>query len=142
MSRVEGSTVINTPPETVLEALEDVANAHEWVPSLEKIWDIQGKGTGCSYKWKYKLGAVSFNGSTQITMSTPTRFVMNTTGGVPSKWIWTMSQVDGGTKLNLAIDYEVPGAALGAIANRLVVEKQNERELTQALSNLKERLEG
>ena len=141
MSRVEGSITINTSSDEISNALEDVANAHEWVPSLEEIWDVQGQGTGCHYQWRYKLGAVSFKGKTQITMSTPSRFVMNTTGGIPSKWIWTMSPVEGGVKLNLAIDYEVPGSALGAIANRLIIEKQNERELTQALANLKARLE-
>jgi carbon monoxide dehydrogenase subunit G len=141
MSRVESSTTIGAPPEAIQAALENVETAHEWAPSLQKVWDVQGRGTGCTYKWTFKLGPASFDGSTEITESTPERFVMKTTGGIPSTWTWQMAPDGNGTELTVTIDYTVPGSALGALADKLVVEKQNRKELETSLATLKAKLE-
>lgn len=142
MSRVESSVTIAVTPEAIQAALEDVAAAPEWTPSLEKVWDIKGKGAGCTYKWNYKLGPTSLDGETEIVESSSERMVMQTTGGIPSTWTWTISPFGSRTRLHVVVEYTVPGAALGALANKLVIEKQNQKEADQALANLKIRLEG
>ncbi len=142
MAHVEGSITMGVSPEVIQTALEDVAHAPEWTPSLVKVWDIQGKGAGCTYQWTFKLGPTTFDGRTEITESTPERFVMSTTGGIPSTWTWMMTPIEDGTELKVTIDYTVPGSALGALADKLVVEKQNKKEMTEALAALKARLEG
>jgi uncharacterized membrane protein len=141
MSRVESSITIGAPPEAIQAALENVETAHEWAPSLQKVWDVRGRGAGCTYQWTFKLGPASFNGSTEITESTPQQFVMQTIGGIPSTWTWQMAPAGNGTELKVAIDYTVPGAALGALADKLVVEKQNRKELEASLATLKAKLE-
>ncbi len=142
MSRVEGSITINVSPEVVHTALEDVAYAPEWTPPLVKVWDIQGRGAGCTYKWSYKLGPTTIDGSTEITESTMERFVMNTTGGIPSTWTWIMTPVEAGTEINVAVEYSVPGSIFGAFADKLVIENQNKKAMTETLAALKARLEG
>ncbi len=142
MAKVEGSIHINVSPERVMEALLDVAAAPEWTPSLEKVWDVQGHGLGCTYQWRYKMGGMSFEGSTEITEATADRMVMKTTGGIPSTWTWTLTPANGGTDLQVTVEYTVPGSVLGAIANKLVIERQNQKETDQTLANLKARLEG
>ena len=142
MSNVEGVISIMAPPAKVHEALENIPHAPEWISSLQKVWDVEGKGKGCKYKWTFKMGGVNVDGATEVTESNADRFAMMTTGGIPSTWTWEMKPVDGGTELKLSIEYTVPGAALGAIANKLVIEKENEKELRSALVNLKGRLEG
>ena len=142
MSHVECTITINVPPAKVLEALEDVEHAPEWINSLEEVRDIQGKGKGCKYKWTFDLRGVPIDGSTEIIESTDSLFVMSTTGGIPSTWTWAMKPSGGGTELALKIDYTVPGSFLGAIADRLVIEGENQKELQAALANLKKRLEG
>jgi uncharacterized membrane protein len=142
MSHVESSVIIGVSPEAIQAVLEEVEAAHEWAPSLQKVWDVQGRGAGCTYKWNFKLGPASFDGATEITESTPARFVMKTTGGIPSTWTWLMAPVDDGTELKVTIDYTVPGSALGVVADKLVIEKQNRKELEQALATLKAKLEG
>ena len=141
MSHVEGNITLNVPPAKVREALEDVEHAPEWINSLEKVWDIQGKGRGCKYKWTFKLHGVSVDGSTEIIESTPDLFILSTTGGIPSTWTWAMRPAGSGTELALKIDYTVPGSFLGAIADRLLIEGENQKELQAALMNLKARLE-
>lgn len=116
--------------------------APEWAPSLEKVWDVQGHGAGCTCKWQYKMSGASFEGSAEITEASPERIVLSTSGGIPSTWVYELTPADGGTHLKLSIDYTVPGSVLGAIADKLLVERQNQKEIKQTLANLKARLEG
>ncbi len=49
---------------------------------------------------------------------------------------------DGGSRVELVVDYELPGSFLGEILDRLYVERRNEREAQHSLENLKDLLEG
>lgn len=142
MAKVESSIHVDVPPELVRDALLDVAAAAEWTPSLEKVWDVQGHGVGCTYQWQYKMGGVSFEGSAEVTAATSDRFVLKTSGGIPSTWTWGLTPAGNGTDLHLTVEYTVPGSVLGAIANKLVIERQNQKETEQAIANFKARLEG
>ena len=142
VAKVESTIQIDAPPEQVLETVLDTPATPEWAPSLEKVWDVQGYGAGCTYKWQYKMGGASFEGSAEITEASPERIILKTSGGIPSTWVYELTQADGGTQLNLSIDYTVPGSILGAIADKLLVERQNKKEINQSLANLKARLEG
>lgn len=142
MSYVEGSTIINVSASKIQQALEDVEHAPEWAGNLEKVWNVKGRGTGCTYQWQYKQKGISFNGHTKILESSPGRFIMTTSGGIPSTWTWTMLPIDNNsTELKLSIEYTVPGSVFGKIADRLVVEKQNQQAIVQGLTNLKAKLE-
>ncbi|MDM8520421.1 SRPBCC family protein [Anaerolineales bacterium HSG6] len=142
MSHVEGSITINAPALAIQEALNDVEHANKWATHLEKVWDVKGRGAGCSYKWRYSQKGIGFNGETKILESTPGRFIMTTTGGIPSTWTWTMLPLPrGGTELRLSIEYSVPGSIFGKIADRIVIERQNQRDLKDGLSGLKTLLE-
>lgn len=142
MAKVESSIHVDVPPERVRDALLDVAAAAEWTPSLEKVWDVQGYGVGCTYQWQYKMGGVSFEGSAEVAEATSDRFVLKTSGGIPSTWTWGLVPAGNGTDLHLTVEYTVPGSVLGAIANKLVIERQNQKETEQAIANFKARLEG
>ncbi|HEV2069487.1 MAG TPA: hypothetical protein VGR26_06815, partial [Acidimicrobiales bacterium] len=58
----------------------------------------------------------------------------------------TMRQVvvptDVGSRVELVIDYELPGSFFGEVLDRLYVERRNEREAQHSLENLKDLLEG
>ncbi len=142
MAKVEGSVHINVPPDQVLEAVLDIPGLPEVIPSLEKVWDIQGHGAGCTYQWQYKMSGMSFEGDAEITEATPERLMLNTVGGIPSTWLYEFTPAADGTDLKLSVEYTVPGSVLGALADKLVVERQNQNEVNQSLANLKTRLEG
>jgi len=141
MAKVEGTIHINAPPEQVLEAVLDIPRLPEVIPSLEKVWDIQGHGAGCTYQWQYKMSGVSFEGSAELSEATPEQLTLNTSGGIPSTWVYDFSPAADGTDLKLSVEYTVPGSVLGALADKLVVERQNKKEVDEALVNLKARLE-
>ncbi len=47
-----------------------------------------------------------------------------------------------GTRVEIDVDYDLPGGSLGEALDRLYVERRNEREVEHSLQNLKELLEG
>jgi len=66
--------------------------------------------------------------------------VVESRGGIVSTWIWTFAPQDGGTKLDVVVDYTVPIPVLGKLAEGLIV-KQNERDVHKALVNIKAKME-
>ena len=142
MAKVEGNVHVNIPPDQVAEAVLDITGLPEVIPSLEKVWNIQGHGAGCTYQWQYKMSGMSFEGNAEITQVTPEQLTLNTVGGIPSTWVYEFTPAAGGTDLKLSVEYTVPGSVLGALADKLVVERQNKKEVNQSLANLKVRLEG
>jgi len=141
MSHLEWSIRIKAPPARVREVLEDISETPEWVVSLQRVWGVQGHGEGCQYHWTFKMGGMNLDGLMQITESTPERLVMSTTGTVPSQWVWEMTPKADHTEVKLSIDYNVPGYLFGAIANKLIIERENEFSFRTSLAKLKERLE-
>jgi len=142
MAKVEGTIHINVPPEQVLETVLDIPGLPKVIPSLEKVWDIQGHGAGCTYQWQYKMSGMTFEGSAELSEATPERLTLKTKGGIPSTWVYEFTPAANGTDLKLSVEYSVPGSVLGALADKLVVERQNQKEVDQALVNLKARVEG
>ena len=141
MSHVEGSISINASPKVIQQALEAVEDAPQWAEYLQSVSDVKGRGAGCTYQWKYSQKGISFSGQTKILESTPGRFVMTTLGGIPSTWTWTMLPFGDATELRLAIEYTVPGSVFGKIADKLIVERENQKAITNGLAALKKRLE-
>ena len=50
---------------------------------------------------------------------------------------WDMAQEGNGTKVTLTIDYEMAGGGLGKIADKLIVERMNDKNAATSLENLK-----
>lgn len=47
-----------------------------------------------------------------------------------------------GSRIDLHVDYDLPGGVLGDLLDKLYVERRNEREAEHSLQNLKELVEG
>lgn len=58
-------------------------------------------------------------------------------GPLDGEHTWTYESVEGGTRVTVDMEYAVPGAALGKIADRLIVERMQARSFEQSLENLK-----
>jgi carbon monoxide dehydrogenase subunit G len=65
----------------------------------------------------------------------PRRHVVETRGGVVSTWAWTLEPEGDGTRISLHMEYTVPGAALGKLAEKLLL-GQNEKAADEGLANL------
>jgi uncharacterized membrane protein len=145
MSYVEHETVINVPSEEVFAALLRVEAAPQWMAGLEEVHNVTGAAQGDSFEWTFKMaGRLTFRGKTVFSVVEPgRRLVEEGSGDLTNTWDWRLSPEMAGTHVKVRVDYTVPGGAfLGAIADKLFVEKQNQKDLEQSLADLKRMLEG
>ena len=142
MAKVEKSITVNAPVEKVFAYVENPMNQLEYLPSIVEVKDVTGQGVGAHYRWAYKMTGLRFEGESTLNEYIPNeRMVVETKGGIVSTWSWTFTPEDGGTKVNLTVEYTIPVPVLGKLGEALVL-KQNEREAAQAMANIKAKLEG
>jgi len=95
------------------------------------------RGVGQNFKWKYKMAGVLIEGESTVTELVPNkRMGFQTKGAVASDWLLVVDAKDGGTEVELNIEYTIPVPVLGKVAEKLVL-KRNEREADLAMENIK-----
>ena len=88
------------------------------------------------------MAGVLLKGETTVTEHLPNeRIVSQSKGGVTSTWILSFKTQDGGTMMELDIEYTIPIPVIGKLTEKIVL-KRNEREADLAMANLKEKMEG
>lgn len=142
MEKVKRSITINAPVEKVFNYVADPMAQLEWLSSMMAVKDVSGSGVGQHFRWTYKMAGVLLEGETTVTEHIPNeRRVTQSKGGVTSTWIINFESHDGGTMMELDIEYTIPIPVIGKLAEKLVL-KRNEREADLAMTNIKEKLEG
>jgi uncharacterized membrane protein len=141
MVRVEKSIVINAPVEKVFAYINDPTNSPGWSPGLVEVQDVVWQEVGKRFRWTYKMAGLLLHGEMTDIENVPNeRIVGRSEGGAVSTWTWTFEPHDGGTKLNLVVEYTIPIPVLGKVAEVLVL-RQNERDTELGLANVKDRME-
>ena len=145
MSQVEHEIFINVPSDELYAALLRVEDAPKWMEGLEEVHDVSGRGQGDSFKWTFKMaGRLTFHGQTVFAVVQPDSYLREEgSGDLTNAWDWRLFPEMAGTRVKVRVEYTVPGGAMiGAVLDKLFVEKQNQKDLEQSLANLKQLLEG
>ena len=142
MATIERSIRIAAAPEHVFGYLDDPIHLLEIWPSMVEIRDVtELSNGGHAYHWRYKMAGLHFEGDSETVELVPNeRFVQRNPTGIPSTFDWRFVPDDGGTKVEMKVEYEVPKSLLGRLAEPFVL-KLNEREADTMLANLKDRVE-
>ena len=141
MPKINKSININAPVEKVFAYVTDPTKGPEWLVGWTEVTDVTGSGVGQHYHWKYNMVGIPLRGETTVREHVPNeRRVTEGKGGVTSTWTFTFAPHEGGTKLDLELDYTIPVPVLGKLAEQLVL-KRNQREADMSMQNIKERLE-
>jgi len=141
MATITTSINISAPVEKVFAYLTDPLSTPEWLVGATEVTDVTGSGVGQHYHWKYNMLGVPLRGETTVSEHVPNeRRVTNSKGGATSTWMLTFAPHEGGTKLDLELDYTIPVPVLGKLAEQLVL-KRNQREADMSMQNIKERME-
>ena len=141
MAKVERNTIINVPVEKVFSYISDPNNELDTLPSITDIRDITGEGVGQKWGWSYKMVGISLKGESEVTEHIPNqRLVHKSKGGIESTWTYIFNPVNGGTRMNLVVEFTIPIPVLGKVGERMVLNR-TEREADLAMTNIKERLE-
>lgn len=132
---------MQAPVQEVSAYLRDPMSNLEWLPGMVEVKQVSGEGVGAQFRWVYKMAGINLEGeSTALEFVENERFVTESKGGIASTWSWDLIPENGGTKIDLVVEYSVPIPVLGKLAEGLVV-RQNERDLDTALANFKARME-
>lgn len=141
MAKVEKSIHIHASVEKVFDFLSDQKNQPDWIPSMIEVWDTSEPAIGSTFKWKYKMAGVILEGETETTELVQNKRLRTVSkGAVSSDWLFLMEADNGGTSLELRIDYTIPVPVLGKVAEKIML-KRNEREADLAMENIKATLE-
>jgi uncharacterized membrane protein len=145
MTRIKKDILISVPLQQAFDMFYNFENMPKWMVGMEEVRNISPgeRGEGSSFEWTYNMMGVKFNGSSHIvSLDPPRKAVVESKGGIDSTWTWTYAAEGEGTRLTCDLEYTVPGSGLGKIADRLVVERSNAKNLEQSLADLKALVEG
>jgi ligand-binding SRPBCC domain-containing protein len=140
LSRVAKSVRIHAPLPKVFSYVSSPSNWTRFVTSLTDVRNLSS-GTiaeGTTFEWTYRMLGINFDGKGAVTAFHPNRtFSMTMNGPFPIEETYRFERDGDHTMLTVTVAYEVPGKVLGAVANRLVVEKINAREAEAVLKKIK-----
>ncbi len=147
MTRVERSIEIAAPPEKVFDLLTDLDRLQEWATIAGDAVNPPTKplAQGATWKHKVKVAGVELEGDWNVVAIDPPRLVEYEATRSEGGWLKMRQSVapsEGGSRVELEVDYELPWGALGQAVDKLVVERRNDREAEESLENLKNILEG
>ncbi len=143
MAKIEKTILINAPVEKVFAFMAKPENLPEIWPSLQEVRNVQPlPNGGHAYDWTYKMAGIHVEGHAEwIEFVKNERIVDKNKSNIPSTFVWTYRPEGGGTRVSVSVDYSIPSAILGKLAEP-VVHKMNEHEAETILTNLKIRMEG
>lgn len=141
MPTIKNSIHIDAPVDKVFAYVTDPMTSVEWMVSLTEVRDVTGSGVGQHWGWEYTMIGIPFQGESTVTESSANEHhVFTSKGGITSKFTWDFAPEDGGTRLDLKLDYSIPGKVLGKLAEGFVA-RRNERESALNIQNIKEHME-
>lgn len=139
MHTVSESTVLAAPPDEVFAFLDEPSNQAAVTPGIaeaERIERLDDGGNRARYT--YEMAGISFDGEVVATAYEPDeRIVYDVRGGVAGTIEWTFEPGEEGTRFTYAAEYELPSAALDALAAP-VLERYNRRQIRKTLANLRD----
>lgn len=146
MRRIERSIEIERPPEDVFAVLTDLDRLPEWATVVAKTRDVSELPLreGCTFRQTIRVLGRELESDWRVTELDPPRRVAyeaRAPGGGVMLMSQTVSPAGAGSRVDLEIDYDVPGGLLGEIFDHLVLEEGNEREADASLRGLRTLLE-
>ena len=142
MAHLKKSILIHAPVEKVYALARDPNRWATWYVGLSEPEEVSGEGeVGTVVKHSYLLAGMRFPVTSRVLEDhiSPEggRWKGKIEGPLAGEHTWVYTPKGGDTEVTVDIEYTVPGSALGRIADRLIIERMQERSLEQTLENLK-----
>jgi carbon monoxide dehydrogenase subunit G len=144
MTTLDRNTFVNAPIEDIEMVTLDPTRLPEWYAGIEQVEsDGVFPETGGQVSVLYKSAGIHFDLTmTSLEMVRGQGAVFQLEGMVTGTNRWTYAPEGDGTRVSVSFDYEIPGGALGKLADKLVVERMNADNLEKSLASLKALVEG
>ena len=147
MAHIERSIDIDRPAGEVFHVLVDLDRLPRWATILVENHDTPGRPlqTGDRFRQTIRIAGIHLQTDWRVhEVDRPTRVSYEATEERGGKLRMTQrvhESPDGGCRVELDLDYDLPGGVFGEAADRLFVERRNQREAEHTLENLKDLLE-
>jgi hypothetical protein len=139
MTQIQRSILIDAPADTIFTILVDPQKANLMNPYVTvKAHRFTEIGAPI-LEYEYKMAGMGFSGDTKpIVYEPPSHFVAESMGGLESRWDWHLKPIsEGRTLISVDLEYTPPLSIIGAVMDKLVLEKQNEKIIEEQLESLK-----
>lgn len=142
MAHIKKNISIQAPLEKVYAVARDPNRWSAWFVGMDEVEKLTGGGEpGTVAEFGYTMAGIRFPVSVEVIEdhidSEGARWRGKIIGPLAGEQVWTYTPKDRDTQVVMDMEYTVPGKALGKIANRLVIERTQERSAEQTLENLK-----
>ena len=144
MATVERSILIDASTDTIDAIALDGNRLSEWYVGVEQATpDDLYPEVGGRVSLVYKAAAVTFKLTLTVMELVRGDYVSyQMSGMMVGTQEWSHAPEGGKNRLTARVEYDMPGGVLGKIADKLVVERMNARNLEESLENLKALVEG
>lgn len=146
MTKIERTIEIAAPPEAVFRELTDLHALTRWSTITDSHEGPEGQlSLGQEFEQSIRVAGVKLPTTWRCVEYDAPRVVAydaTSTGGGRLHMRQEVEPTAAGSRVTLAVDYDLPGGPLGDLADRVFVERRNEREAEHSLQNLKDLLEG
>jgi uncharacterized membrane protein len=144
MAHLKDTIFINAPVDNVSELATDPHRWSTWFVGLGEAESVEGdNGPGTVVQHSYLLAGMHFPVTTRVQERSggageARRWKASIEGPLDGWQQWDYVPKGGGTEVTAEMDYTVPGSLLGKVADRLFLERNQERALRHTLENLKQ----
>jgi uncharacterized membrane protein len=146
MAEISKAIDIAVPVEVAFDFVTNPDNGLKFMPNFTKFQAVGplNRGQGARVEAAGTMFGIQYRTILEITEFVPNRlFVSRSTEGIKSTSTWKFQPLpDGGTEVTFTSDYTLPGKALGRFLDKLLMEKEIEKNTINTLVNLKKILEG
>jgi uncharacterized membrane protein len=138
MASAKQSILVGAPVEEVFAYVNDPHNLPEVWPNLEEIKDVEWlPGGGSRFTGVYRMAGVRLEiVSEDVEFVLNERVVNKTQGGIDSTLVLEFSPEEGGTRVTVEAEFQIPIPLVGRLAEEIVT-KINEKDLVFFLNYLK-----
>ena len=141
MINYDDSIVIEAPLPEVFAYVNDLTTMPNWLTGLVEVRNVIGTGVGQQCDWTFKMIGVELRGAAVVVDCVPNeRCTHQSIGMLSSDWTNIVEPHEDGTKLIVEVEYTLPGAVLGKLAEHLTIRRMK-RDLHSSLLYVKEMLE-
>ena len=142
MGHIRHTFHVDAPPERVWELAADAKRIPEWNVSFIEVKDVSGPldRVGASYTSVLKLAGRRLEGRWELSrVEAPSlaELTGSAPGGGRGTYTARYEAAEGGTDVTWELEYELPGSFVGGIADKLFVERANERDFRHSAENFK-----
>lgn len=142
MTRIERTVDLPSTPEQVFAVLTDLDRLQEWATIVVETRDISDRPlrAASTFCQTVRVLGQEIESDWRVTALDPPHVISYEASSPMGGSLAMTQRVEphaGGSRVQLELDYELPGGVIGAVVDRVYLERQNEEEAERSLENLR-----